>query len=219
MNRAKASFFDGQVSAPWAADEYGPDEVPKVERLFTRGELAVGQRVLEPGCGTGRLTRLLGELVGRRGRVVAMDISRSMIEACRQRVAHMPQVEVHHAALEDMPATTGGYHRIVCHQVFPHFDDQAAAAARMAELLEPGGLLLVAHFISQAEVNDLHRKAGTAVERDLLPSPDDMRRLMREAGLTLLTLVDDELGYFLKARREGLSAGTHTSLTSNSTWR
>ena len=219
MNRNKAAFFDEQVSAPWAADEYGADEEPKVARLFSLGELALGQRVLEPGCGTGRLTKLLGELVGRRGRVVAMDISRAMFEACRLRVARLPQVEVHHAALEDLPATSGGYQRIVCHQVFPHFDDQAAATARMAELLEPGGLLLVVHFISQAEVNDLHRKAGTAVERDLLPSPGDMRNLMREAGLTPLALVDDELGYFFKARREGPPAGAHSSLIGQSSWR
>ncbi|MCB2186226.1 MAG: methyltransferase domain-containing protein [Deltaproteobacteria bacterium] len=201
MNQAKAAFFDGQVSADWAAAEYGPEERPKLARLLQAGELAPGQRVLEPGCGTGRLTTHLAAAVGPEGRLVALDISPAMVALCRGRVAGLAWVRVEEAALEEFPAALASFQRIICHQVFPHFDDQPAALARLAELLSPGGVLLVVHFMPSDFINDTHRKAGTVVEGDLLPPPAAMRAMLREAGLALESLQDDELGYLLKARR------------------
>lgn len=63
MNRDKAKFFDAQAGADWAADEYGEVERPKLERLLKQSELGPGQRVLEPGCGTGRLSQVLAQVV------------------------------------------------------------------------------------------------------------------------------------------------------------
>lgn len=201
MNLEKAAFFDGQVEEDWAAAEYGEDERPKLARLFMSGELLPGQQVLEPGCGTGRLTSQLASLLGPAGRLVALDISPVMLDVCRRRVAGRPWVRVEHAALEEFRAAPASFHRIICHQVFPHFDDQAAALKRLAALLKPEGLLLVVHFMPSAFINDTHRKAGSVVERDLLPPPERMRSMVTAAGLTVEVLLDDDLGYLLKARR------------------
>jgi hypothetical protein len=65
MNHAKAAFFDAQVDAPWAAEEYGPGEAPKIRRLLTEGMLHCGLSVLEPGCGTGRLFGQAGFVIDR----------------------------------------------------------------------------------------------------------------------------------------------------------
>ncbi|MCF8033216.1 MAG: methyltransferase domain-containing protein [Desulfarculaceae bacterium] len=207
MNQDKAGFFDAQVEADWAASEYGQAERPKLARLLSSGELAPGQHVLEPGCGTGRLSSELAAAVGPGGRLVALDISRAMVEACRRRVAGMSWVRVEQAALEEFPAPPDSFHRIICHQVFPHFDDQPAALERLAGLLVPGGVLLVVHFMPSAVINDTHRKAGTVVEKDLLPPPGEMRAMMAAAGLLVETLVDDQLGYLLKARLPAPAAG------------
>lgn len=200
MNQAKAEFFDAQVAAGWAAEEYGDTERPKLERLLTQSELEPGQWVLEPGCGTGRLSEVLAQVVGPTGHLVATDISQGMVAACRKRVAGLSWVRVERIAVENLRAPAASFHRVVCHQVFPHFDDQPAALAHLVELLKPGGVLTVVHFMPSAMINDTHRKAGTVVEKDMLPPPDQMRRMMKHAGLELETLVDDELGYLLKAR-------------------
>lgn len=200
MNQEKAEFFDAQVEADWAATEYGEIERPKLARLLTAGELRPGQRVLEPGCGTGRLTSELASVVGPGGGLVALDISEGMVQACRRRVAGLSWVRVEQAAVEDFPAAPQSFDRVICHQVFPHFDDQPAALTRLTGLLKPGGVLLVVHFMPKAFINDTHRKAGTVVEQDLLPPDDQMRAMMSAAGLAVETLVDDDLGYLLKAR-------------------
>ena len=107
MNQAKASFFDAQVASGWASEEYGEVERPKLERLLGQSELGPGQRVLEPGCGTGRLSEVLAQVVGPTGHLTAMDISQGMVAACRQRVAGMSWVQVLRLALEEFTPPAG----------------------------------------------------------------------------------------------------------------
>ncbi len=200
MNIAKAVYFDGEVNAPWAAAEYGENEAPKIRRLLADARISRGLRLLEPGCGTGRLTEILAGAVGPRGRVEALEISPRMVEASRQRVSGRRNVRVHHVALEEYRDRGRGFDRIVCHQVFPHFDDKQEAAMRLAGLLRPDGLVVIVHFINFAAINDVHRKAGTTVEHDLMPPLEEIRRLFRRAGLVIDRFADDALGYILRAR-------------------
>lgn len=202
MNRQKAQFFDEQVNAQWAAEEYGGDEAPKLERLKAAAGIEPGMSVLEPGCGTGRLTAHLAHWTGATGKVVAMDISQAMAEACARRISGLPHAEAHNLAMEDLDAEPGSFQRIICHQVFPHFDNQTAALAMMADLLAPGGRLVIVHFIDWATINDTHRKAGTVVEKDLMPDFPEMSRMLDEAGLSVTMFADDELGYLLRASKQ-----------------
>ncbi|NJB66594.1 demethylmenaquinone methyltransferase/2-methoxy-6-polyprenyl-1,4-benzoquinol methylase [Desulfobaculum xiamenense] len=200
MYTDKAAFFDVQADARWAAAEYGPHEEPRLARLFDEtGDLA-GCGVLEPGCGTGRLTRLLAQRVGHEGFVLGMDVSPIMVERAHERLAGCANAEVRLGAIEDIPLTPQSFDLVLCHQVFPHIEDKATALARMAEALRPGQRLIINHFINSATINDHHRKAGTAVKHDTMPTPDVMRTLLDAAGFRIETVVDDELGYMLSAR-------------------
>ena len=55
--------------------------------LSGRSAVALGESVLEIGCGTGATTVPLAEAVGPRGRVVGVDLSEPMLAGARQRVA------------------------------------------------------------------------------------------------------------------------------------
>lgn len=199
MNEQKAEFFDNQVNAQWAADEYGEDERPKLERLRAAAGIKPGMSILEPGCGTGRLTSHLARWTGPTGGVVALDISQAMADACACRISGLPQAQALNLAMEDLDAVAGSFQRIICHQVFPHFDDQTKALDLMTRLLEPGGMLVIVHFIDWATINDTHRKAGTVVEKDLMPDFPAMRKMMEQAGLSVTMFADDDLGYLLRA--------------------
>ena len=201
VNTAKASFFDAQVEADWAAYEYTAQERAKIAQVFHSLPSLVGQTVLEPGCGTGRLTRILAERVGPDGRVLAMDISPKMVQAARDKVGHMPRVHMQCSALESCPLPWGEVDLVFCHQVFPHFDNKERAAEIIARCLCPGGRLVILHLISSREINDLHRKAGTAVAGDMMPDQEEMRRIMGRAGLTVEEILDADDRYVLGARK------------------
>jgi demethylmenaquinone methyltransferase/2-methoxy-6-polyprenyl-1,4-benzoquinol methylase len=196
----RVAFFDVEADAPWAAAPYGADHAPKLERFFARTGPLAGRTLLEPGCGTGRLTEILARAVGEHGAVHACDISPRMCAAARERLGGLPQATVSLAAMERLPLAPASMDLVVCHQVFPHYEDKAAALAFVARVLRPGGALLVMHFRDRAAINDVHRKAGTVVEQDMLPDLEAMDALLTAAGLRREYFSDDAtLGYLLHA--------------------
>lgn len=197
--RDKAAFFDAQVGQAWAEKPYGFDENRKLDQLFTVTGSLMDLRLLEPGCGTGRLTEVLANKVGPRGRVVAMDISPGMVASARQRLVHLNNVDLRLGSLESMANRLGVFDMVICHQVFPHFEDCQAALDTIVRLLIPGGKLVISHFISFAEINDVHRKGGTVVEKDLMPPSEIMRRWFEERCLLVECWDDGDDGYLLSA--------------------
>ena len=106
-------------------------------------------KILEPGCGTGRLTRILADRVGARGLVIAMDISAGMIDECRNRMGSLTNVQVLCVAVEDHQFSTEEFDAIVCHQVFPHFDDKSEVVSLLSRILKPSGRLwVIFHFVN-----------------------------------------------------------------------
>jgi len=201
MYARKANFFDSQSDAPWAAEAYGPEELAKLDRVFAAAGSLDGKTVLEPGCGTGRLTEILARKVGPSGRVLAMDISAGMVAAAQEKLTDQAHVDLRQGQLETFPLPEGGVDLVLCHQVFPHLEDQERALALLVRTLNATGLLIVCHFKPLSVINDVHRKAGTAVEQDLIPEHGEMERICDNAGLKINEIADDERGYFLCAKK------------------
>jgi len=200
-NRAKAEFFDRQAENDWAAPDYTQEERARIGQVLSRLHPLQGRVVLEPGCGTGRLTAILAQEVGPQGQVLAMDISPRMVEAARERTAGLTNVQLACAPLEDVPLLRGCVDVAFCHQVFPHFDDKEAALEVMATCLRPGGTLVIFHLINIDQINDLHRKAGTAVAEDLMPPSGAMQHLIGRFGFRLAELDDGPERYLLMATK------------------
>src|SRR6266436_5705715 len=73
------------MSKEWNATLYHQISAPQVswgKKLLSRVSLRGDERLLDAGCGTGRLTRDLLEGLPN-GHVVALDVSRNMIDAAR----------------------------------------------------------------------------------------------------------------------------------------
>jgi demethylmenaquinone methyltransferase/2-methoxy-6-polyprenyl-1,4-benzoquinol methylase len=202
MNQAKAHYFDSQATAPWAVDPFPSKDRPKIARLPTAAEIQPGMHVLEPGCGTGRLTGILAEAVGPHGRVLALDISAAMAPACRDRIGERTNVRALQAAIEDCAVEPDSFDVVVCHQVIPHFDDPRVALATITRGLKPGGRLVVVHFAPAAMINEIHRTAAPPIRQDRLPLPERMRALLMEAGLVVDWCTEDPLGYLIRGTRK-----------------
>jgi ubiquinone/menaquinone biosynthesis C-methylase UbiE len=199
VNQLKASYFDSQAHAEWAAPDYTQDQMKKIDYLLAEADIRGGHHVVEPGCGTGRLTEILADWVGSGGLIIALDISPRMIEACRRRLGARRNVKIQCAAVEDFAFPKEASDIVICHNVFPHFDDKAGALSILSATLKPGGKLMVFHFENSAAINDFHRKAHPSLIHDMMPDAGEMEGLFKDAGLNIDFLLDDDQGYFLSA--------------------
>jgi 16S rRNA A1518/A1519 N6-dimethyltransferase RsmA/KsgA/DIM1 with predicted DNA glycosylase/AP lyase activity len=68
------------------------------ETALKQGGLAAGSRILEVGCGTGKLTELL---VGRGCLIDAVEPGPRMIEAAKKRLGTAAEVRFHLGTFED----------------------------------------------------------------------------------------------------------------------
>ncbi|MDQ1286331.1 MAG: hypothetical protein QG663_1764 [Thermodesulfobacteriota bacterium] len=199
LNHAKAHFFDSEIESDWSSKEYDQDELIKIERILATGLVQEGSRIVEPGCGTGRLTIITAQRIGPRGLVVANDISPKMVEEAGKRLRGCTNVRLTWGTIEDAKLEHASFDTVICHNVFPHFDDKAKAVSRLRSALKPTGVFVVSHFMNSAGINDLHRKTNPAVAADFLPPADEMRKIFESAGMNVEFVHDDENGYLLKA--------------------
>lgn len=102
-----------------------------------------GQRVLDVACGTGAVTRLLAERVGRTGRVVGLDVNAGMLAVARA-AAMTATIEWNEGNATDMPLPNAAFDAVVCQQGLQFFPDKLAALHEMRRVLSPGGRLALA---------------------------------------------------------------------------
>jgi trans-aconitate 2-methyltransferase len=107
-----------------------------LETLELRGD----ERVLDAGCGSGRLTEELLKRIPR-GELVALDSSAEMLAQARQRLGGRPNVEFAQASLENF--TLGApVEGIFSNAVFHWVPDHAAMFRALHAAQAPGGWLL-----------------------------------------------------------------------------
>ena len=97
------------------------------------------------GCGTGQIAGTVAPFVQR---VIAVDSSRAMLKAARQRLAHLPHVEIRHGDLEALPIDEAVLDAAVSCLVLHHVADPAAVLRAAARALRPRGRLLVIDMLS-----------------------------------------------------------------------
>ncbi len=166
-----------------------------LERLFQSWRIAPGERLLEPGCGAGRLTPRLAEAVGPRGRVIACDISCAMLRLAAQRRLP-PQAGLLSCSALSLPFPEHSFDRIICLNAFPHFVPLTRALQELARVLDPGGRVHIAHFQCAAGTNEIHAAGAPAIRDHLVPSIEALRELFETAGVALVHGHDsEERGY------------------------
>ena len=132
------------MTTEWDARTYERVSAPQVawgrevlDRIVLRGD----ETVLDAGCGTGRVTRLLAERVPE-GRVVAIDASAAMVEEATERLADLaPRVSVRRGDLLELEVDEA-VDLIVSTATFHWILDHDALFRRLFAALAPGGLLV-----------------------------------------------------------------------------
>jgi trans-aconitate 2-methyltransferase len=129
----------------WNADAYhrvsGP-QVAMAEAVLDRLQLAGDETVLDAGCGSGRVTRLLLERLPR-GRVIAVDASPEMASRAREELRGLA-VDVREADLAELVLAPGEQvDAVFSNATFHWVPDHDALFAAIAGALRPGGWMSV----------------------------------------------------------------------------
>ncbi len=201
LNKIKADFFDQHAEDSWSSIDYSEEEIGKLKKLVDRFGIISGSRILEPGCGTGRLTKFLANIVGKTGYVQAFDISPKMIAAGKRALREYSHVAIICDAIENYSFDRDSFDFIFCHQVFPHFDDKKLALATMIPALKQNGKLIIYHFEGSEWINDVHRKAGTVVMDDMIPDIKTITNLLSSEMMKIDCFEDNKAGYLLCATK------------------
>lgn len=130
--------------------------------------LAPGMKVLDAGCGPGRLTLPLAETVGSGGEVTALDIQDGMLARVRAKVqaAGLQNVKFLHTGLGAGKLPKAYFDRAVLVTVLGEIPDPVTALKEIHEALKPGGILSVTevifdpHFHGRETVLRLAEQAG-----------------------------------------------------------
>src|SRR6266508_4009013 len=96
-------------------------------------------RVVDLGCGTGKLTRLLHEQLQAR-ETIGIDRSARMLEDSRQRDLP-PGLTFETGTIESFPGTRGAFDLIFSNAAFHWVEDHASLLARFVSALNPSGQL------------------------------------------------------------------------------
>jgi len=109
-----------------------------LERLPLDGD----ERVLDAGCGSGRVTELLAERLPR-GTVIALDASAAMVDAARERLARFgDRVDYVVADLGSPLPIDGPVDAILSTATFHWVPDHDALFRNLAVTTRPGGMLV-----------------------------------------------------------------------------
>lgn len=195
----------GATNSEWDARAYHTVAEPQFEwgkRVLATLELAGSESVLDAGCGTGRLSAMLAERVGR-GHVVALDRSFNMAAVASSTLARWSdRVAVVLADLDDLPFV-GAFDVVFSTATFHWVLDHQRLFANLHRALKPGGKIHaqcggganLARFLARA--NALAREPVYAAEfagwmrpSNFATAEDTRERLIRSGFVDVRTWLE-----------------------------
>jgi ubiquinone/menaquinone biosynthesis C-methylase UbiE len=136
--------------------------------IVRRLELQPGMRVLDAGCGPGRVTIPLAKALVPGGEVVAVDIQSEMLRRAREKARSADVTNIRFCQLAIEPGNLGSerYDRAILVTVLGEIPDRQGALEELYRALNPGGILSVTemifdpHYQSRRTILSLARAVG-----------------------------------------------------------
>jgi arsenite methyltransferase len=150
----------------WAEDlDYPPElgDVPDaavesfagVANPFSLGRLAVGERVLDLGCGAGTDSLVAAQMVGESGSVVGIDMTAAMLAKARRAASELgaTNIEFIEGEVESLPFADESFDVVISNGVIDLIPDKDAVYSEVYRVLVPGGRVQIADVTIQNPVS------------------------------------------------------------------
>jgi SAM-dependent methyltransferase len=149
-----------------------------VERMVVLGDLR-GRRVLDVGCGTGRLAIMLAE--NYTAKVWGVDPEPAMLDVARRKA---PELGWKLGRAEDLPFRDAWFEGAVLNLVIQHLD-RPAAFREIRRVLTPGGHVVVSTPDPDGIVDHWHTRffpSYLEIELDRFPTAETIERELSTTG-------------------------------------
>lgn len=143
------------------------------------GLLDPQQVIGDLGCGTGQMSQWLAPFSER---IIAVDSSKEMLRAARERLSGQRHVDIRQGSLEKLPIDAGELDVALLLLVLHHLPEPKRALAEAARALKPGGRLLVLDMLPH-EREEYRQTMGHVW---LGISEKQMHQWLQEAGFTVI---------------------------------
>ncbi len=129
-----------------------------------------GARVMDIGCGPGRVTIPLARAVGPGGEVIALDVQAAMLAkvAEKAKTEHIANIRLMQSDVRSARIDDGSLDAAVMVTALGEIPEPTKVLPLISSALKPGGRLLVAesifdpHFVRRAILREMARSAGFA---------------------------------------------------------
>ena len=146
--RSKVNTVDPLTGYNRWAKTYGCEENPVLElegrvlkRLLPDLE---GKHVLDIGCGTGRVTRILA--ARNAARITGVDFSINMLCEARKQLRGGDRTQLAAAEALALPFANDGFDLVTCSLMISHVEALQRFVAELARVARPGSHLLISEF-------------------------------------------------------------------------
>ena len=191
LNSTRIREFFDRLAEDWDVHMIIEDDL--VARIFDNAQISEGKDVLDVACGTGVL---FAYYRGRKVRsVTGIELSPEMAKIAETK--HPDRIFVGDASVYPYPQK---YDVAMVYNAFPHIADREAFIRHMHDSLKEGGILSVAHGMSERKLKEHHRNVPEGISGEL-PGIPEMVALF-EPYFEVLCTVSDERMYQVTGRRK-----------------
>ena len=154
------------------------NRVAGAQLLLDRAGITPGMRVLDVGCGPGRITLPAAQRVGLNGEVVALDIQPAMLQRLQKKLEaqKVTNVRLLQAGAGEGKTELETFDRAFLVTVLGEIPDKTAALSEIYNALKPGGILSITEVFPDPDIQ----------------TPGAIRKLAQEVGFE----VDGKMGSF-----------------------
>ncbi len=176
-------FFDN-LAEGWDAEQIPKDAI--IEKILNNGGVEAGKDILDIACGTGTLFPFYSDRNVKS--VTGIDISPEMVRIAKSK---FPETEIICGDAEEY-IFDKKFDIIMIYNAFPHFPNPEKLIKYLADYLNDGGRITIAHSMSREEIQSRHKKRAANVSLEL-PTAEDLSEMLKPYFEIDIMISDNEM--------------------------